>query len=248
MTRRRSWHRTLRRGIGEMGVIVAGVLMALWVDAWREDLAQRRLAAEYVERVRQDLEANLSTLGTAVRWTKNSLRATEHLLPSFEAASFLAVDSLGFLTDLYQVTRLSLAPLNMSSYEELRTSEGLSAVTSAETRAALASYFNDAQSPSLILGLIPEAFRVRVRRTLPPDVQLAVQSACELAPIEPVPCHPSGLLPGVAWPSVEQLVSQQDAAGDLRHLSVQLAHSARNLEAEVRRAEELLAKLGAAGQ
>jgi len=230
-----------------MGVIVAGVLVALWVDAWREDLAQRRLAAEYIERVRQDVEANLSTLRTAVRWTQNSIRATENLLPSFEAGAFQAIDSLGFLTDLYQVTRLALAPLSMSSYEQLRVSEGLSAVTSAETRSALASYFNDAESPSVILGLIPEAFRVRVRRSLPPHVQLEVQSACELAPPEPAPCHPSVLLPEGAWSSVEQLVSQQDAVGDLRHLSVQLVHSERNLEEEVLRAEELLAKLEVPG-
>lgn len=60
------WRYSARRAAAEFGVIVAGVLVALAVDEWRQSLRDRAAEIQYIERLIEDVRADTAELSGAL--------------------------------------------------------------------------------------------------------------------------------------------------------------------------------------
>jgi hypothetical protein len=58
---------SVARSLTEFAVIVLGVLVALGFESWREDVAERELELEYLERLQSEFHVDAERIATAVR-------------------------------------------------------------------------------------------------------------------------------------------------------------------------------------
>ena len=69
-----------RRWVGEFVVIVLGILAALAVDSWSEDLNNRQLEREYLVRIQDDLRWDLEEIEVAISASFDQARAVTAIL------------------------------------------------------------------------------------------------------------------------------------------------------------------------
>ena len=70
----------LRRSAGELVVIIAGVLIALWADGMRQDRMDRAAEVEHLESLQADFETSLVELDSVLAEHTYQLAALERLL------------------------------------------------------------------------------------------------------------------------------------------------------------------------
>jgi hypothetical protein len=71
---------TLVRALGELTVIVIGVLIALWAEGWREGLADRASEETHLRALREDLDESLKLLHESNEGFEAMASALNHLL------------------------------------------------------------------------------------------------------------------------------------------------------------------------
>ena len=233
----------LKKASGELTIIVLGVLVALWVDQWRESVSEQEISEQYLAQVAAELQENLDLLERSVRWARNNRRATEAILPHFEAETLPESGILEFLVDVFQPTRYMSASLVTTSFDDLKASGRMQYLPSENLRSELLSYFADAHGPSLPTSLLPEGFRQKVREGLPPDVQLELRRQCPLAPVEPGPCDIDLELTPRTRILLREIVQDPETVGYLRSLTAQYGLTVLDLEYQVRQAEQMLDRL-----
>lgn len=75
--------RTWKRGAGELVLIIVGVLVALWIEEWRQARIDGATEIQYLERLVADLEEDVRDLGNQIKHTewreRNALNALAFL-------------------------------------------------------------------------------------------------------------------------------------------------------------------------
>jgi hypothetical protein len=124
----------------EFLTIVAGVLVALAADGWRERLAERRLEVEYIGRVISDLTADLDRLQQAADGFERKREPLRELmevnLPTVdEAAVVRALRIAGWGSGR------DLQPARATTFDEMRSTGRISLIQDAGIRDEIAAYY-----------------------------------------------------------------------------------------------------------
>lgn len=148
MARRRTierpkWRYSARRAVAEFGVIVAGVLVALAVDEWRESLRDRIAEVEYVERLVEDVRADTAELSSAlVRGREKDvrlqrlIRLSESDMGDPEGVALAAED-----LDRSQGWGWEYPTARRVTFEELLSVGGLGLIEDVRVREAINGYY-----------------------------------------------------------------------------------------------------------
>lgn len=138
-----SWRSRFAKAGLETLIIVAGILLALAADGWRESYQDRREGEEYVERMVLDLQADTARLRRAA----SSLAAKREILSRL---LLLPEDGRGveyqqMAEDLAAASNWSFvfAEANATTFEEMKSSGRLGLIRDTETRAAVQQYYRD---------------------------------------------------------------------------------------------------------
>lgn len=83
--------------LAELVVIVAGILIALAIDEWRDDNARQEAEAEYLLQLIADLRATEERMEAAIVNNAASENATTRLVASFEGGEAAEADSISKL-------------------------------------------------------------------------------------------------------------------------------------------------------
>ncbi len=125
--------------LGEILIVVVGITIAFYVDAWWERRQEQARETEYLFGLQQDFEANRRLHGTAIAGQRNSKAAAEALLamihadaeaPSTDSLKVLIIDPF-FMYGFGPVTR---------TYDDLINSGGIKVVRDDSLRMALATF------------------------------------------------------------------------------------------------------------
>lgn len=134
-------HRTriVRAGI-ELLVIAIGVFLGLAADGWRDALRARRDEAEYLRRLRTDLEYDTAGLASEVR---ERAAVTEVLARLSAGEVGPAPDPQRLADDLAQATRWSwtFRSTHSVTFDEMVSTGRLALIRDAGLRAAVAEYY-----------------------------------------------------------------------------------------------------------
>lgn len=170
----------LKRGAAEFLIIVTGILTALSVDEFRES---RRLAAteqEYLQRLATDLDDSEQSLVAGLAWTKDRAKAGRAVLSYLSGGDDQLTPSQLILAS-YEV---NLVPASAerrlgrrTTYDELLSTGNLVTIRATVVRDALARYYEEYSRIGARLDDAPDGWRNWVRRLLPPDVLLDVDTA-----------------------------------------------------------------------
>lgn len=104
--------------IGEIVLIVIGILIALSIDNWNSNKQERDTEIAILNEMKNNLKIDLDDIRLNIYLNKTSLRANEQVLASLENTE-RDIDSLNFFYS--HLTLSTMLDINNSSYENLKS-------------------------------------------------------------------------------------------------------------------------------
>jgi len=110
--------------IGEIILVVIGILIALSINNWNENRKQKTIEKVYIENIKTDLELNLKSLQKYIAERNKTVASVEVVLAFFEARKNIDVNKFNF----HCLTVMEWYPFENSdnTYQELLNSGQLS--------------------------------------------------------------------------------------------------------------------------
>jgi len=156
-------------------IVVVGVFLGTQANNWNEARIERADAAESRREIIDDLKSNEIDLA--------SRKAYYGVARTHAMAALGAMERPGdpqgasFLLDAYQASQVWLRPLVRTGYDEM-TGAGLThGVGDRETRSRLTAYYTQIRQFD-VTALSTTAYRERLRRAMPYNVQLEAKRQC----------------------------------------------------------------------
>lgn len=204
------------RPIGELFIIIVGVLIALAVDQWRASVQERELEQEYLVALKADLEDTRdeidATIGAFERFLAHGVAVSRVL----DGEAPFPDDTLGFLASALQVTRGGFTPaVSRGAYSDLISTGNLRVLENRALRHRLSSFYgtvNNVLSP-IDYAADKMPFRSIVRGTLSLDTQLLIRAECDGA--APLTC-PESDGPGSYGEMVRAFLTAENVSQELR--------------------------------
>ena len=131
----------LRRVIGEVLIIVAGVLIALALEGWVSNQAAERTEVAYLESLSRDLQLDLAQLDTAIAVVGRRREGTQEALRVLRDDGTVR-DSANVLLGLSQASLIWIYQPIAHTFEDLKSTGNLQLVRDADVRRGLAAYYN----------------------------------------------------------------------------------------------------------
>lgn len=129
-----------RTVIGEVLIIVLGVMLALGVDRWAGERRDQDTAMQYVARLRSDLDTDLLGYDETVAWSQAIDQSALYVLDVYRGRNPAPDESDPFLQHLYRASWAVMGNTTSATYEEL-VSTGNMALLPVEVRGAVTEYY-----------------------------------------------------------------------------------------------------------
>jgi hypothetical protein len=163
--------------LGEFVVIVVGVLLALWVDQFREARVNAELEVEYVQSLVADLDADLAAFDETEAWMRRSEAAAATVLALYEESP-----PTGDTADLVGAVETAgwqyFPSITRNTLEDLRSTGNLRLIRDPELRRAIAAYYARVEEVSIPLADMRDRiwaqYDARVANVLGPSQRLGV--------------------------------------------------------------------------
>lgn len=110
----------MRYAIGEIVLVVVGILIALSINNWNEKNKTRNRELIYLSNIKEDLKLNIASLGEFISARKETLNAVDTLIGYFEGKRDMNLNKFNF----YNLTVLEWYPFvqHSNTYQELMNS------------------------------------------------------------------------------------------------------------------------------
>ena len=139
--------------IGEIALVVIGILIALSINNWNEDRKESLIEKNYLRRLLVDLENDYKTLSFSKALSKERINQVNILSNVIKNQSQSNESSTLIIESIEKVTWRSYLPLSKIVYNELLNSGNMSLIQSEYLRNLLSNYYEDADHWEMILNL-----------------------------------------------------------------------------------------------
>ena len=113
--------------IGEIILVVIGILIALQINNWNEDRKTRQSEIKYLTNIKLDIERDLVALDTQIKLRKNKFATTESLISHIDGVK--PISDLDVLSkNVFSTINEERFTPNNSTYTELTSSGNLSLI------------------------------------------------------------------------------------------------------------------------
>jgi len=129
----------------DLTVVVAGILIALQLDAWAERREQHRLERVYLQRLAEDFEIERSRMEAAQRYANARIEAARFLGRILEDPRVAAAEPARVPWALETATWRSFPQINAFVYRELQSTGRLVLLSSESLRRNLAEHYTALQ-------------------------------------------------------------------------------------------------------
>jgi hypothetical protein len=124
---------SLLRGLGELVIIIVGVLIALWADQWGADLQDKRTESIYLAALRDDVDVTLISLDENLKSISELRDAASNVLSNDGNGN--AMNATLFGLALFEI---AFFDHRLSTYHDLKNTGRLALITDRKVRGALA--------------------------------------------------------------------------------------------------------------
>ena len=139
--------------IGEIILVVIGILIALSINNWNEERKESLIEKNYLRRLLVDLENDYKTLSFSKDLSRDRINQVNILSNVIENQSQSNENSTLIIESIEKVTWRSYLPLSKIVYNELLNSGNMSLIQSEYLRNLLSNYYEDADHWEMILNL-----------------------------------------------------------------------------------------------
>ena len=129
-----------RSGLGELAIIVLGVLIALAVDDWYAGIQERERELAWVNSVHDDLVVDRAQLNEMLTMNASNMEVIRELIANIDDPQFLVENNVDYLRKLKQATITYFFRPTTTTYTELTGGGGLSTISNRQFIRALIDY------------------------------------------------------------------------------------------------------------
>ncbi len=157
-------------------IVVVGILIAFQITEWNESRQQQATTDNYIERLREDLQANQEDVIQRIAYFE---RTKTHALDALAALN-QEPDSLGmkFLIDIYQTSQIIPRDIGRDTYNEILSVGANDAITNVNIRKRLANYYRSIKALDITLIAVTP-YREIIRKGMPYAAQAAIRESCD---------------------------------------------------------------------
>ena len=159
----------------DFGIVVVGVFIGIQAANWNEARADAARARGYLERIHNDLEADVANYQNRMRFWNAVSNYGRTGLAYADTANLGDRNHWDMLLAYFQASQVAEFWTNSTTYDELRSAGELNLIANLKLRNALARYYTNTGNP--VLTERP-AYREHVRGVIPIDVQLYIWTKC----------------------------------------------------------------------
>lgn len=164
--------------IGEILLVVIGILIALQVNNWNQNRLDSAAAANAQIRMLDDLYEELTDMELILSYIKNVREYALRAISVFEIGVLSDETSPdSFLIDLYQASQISDAQQSNSTYLELLASGKIGFIENDSLRSSIISHYSYDWTTSIVFNF-EDPYRENIRRELPSSIQAHIRNEC----------------------------------------------------------------------
>jgi hypothetical protein len=130
----------------EVGVVIVGLMLAFQLDGWVEQRGERRMEAEYVDRLIDDLEADVTAIQFAIDLATLRLRLVDLLMEVSRDPAAALSRPVEFLGAVNQAAFTYTPSLTTHTFEDLRSTGNMRLILNQNLKDALYDYYGFDQS------------------------------------------------------------------------------------------------------
>lgn len=156
-------------------IVVVAVFIGIQAANWNEMRADESRARGYLERIHNDLEADLTNYQNRIRFWNAVSHYGRTGLTYADTGRIRDRTQWNLLLAYFQASQVAEFWTRSTTYDELKSAGELSLIANLDLRNALARYYTDAGNPALTER---PAYREHVRGVIPIDVQLYIWTKC----------------------------------------------------------------------
>jgi len=108
--------------IGEIVLVVIGILIALQINNWNEERKSANMGKEYIGLIYNDLKTDINVLKEIISRLDEQLIATENILTIFESQNHFISDTSAFTNDWSRSSWPLTVDRSQNTFSELKTS------------------------------------------------------------------------------------------------------------------------------
>ena len=166
------------RVLGEFVVIVVGVLVALSLENWTADRADRVTELTYLDALGRDLRRDSALLTNL--FVPGSVRSGSDfadIAPILRGEAAVPIDTIGFLRQVIGTSRTPIQVGSRTTYEELLATGSLRLIESPNVRSAIVGYYERKRSTESRAADRSSGYADLVRSHLPEFVSGSASAA-----------------------------------------------------------------------
>ena len=167
----------LRYAVGEIVLVVIGILIALQINTWNLERINKNLETKYYERLLEDLKEEEASSQSIIDYIEQVSMHSKKAILFFDNQHDQNKNSSQNLIDLYQASQILDNRPIMSTYQELISSGQLNIFQNDSIKTSIISYYNLDWSESLVFRF-PEKYRYNLRSKMPYEIQEKIRTNC----------------------------------------------------------------------
>ena len=151
--------------VGEVLLVMIGILLALQVNNWNERRKERALGKENIFKLYTSLEEDLTNIENIIGQLESQLNSTERLLEIYESDLWEGLDSVMVLQDVINTSMSIIAERNENAFDQLMSNGNLKLIVDKTLVNKLTDFYKSYDSRLANLNLSPQEIRMTWRTT-----------------------------------------------------------------------------------
>tara|TARA_R110002073_G_scaffold108336_3_gene243417 strand:+ start:85549 stop:86352 length:804 start_codon:yes stop_codon:yes gene_type:complete len=168
----------LKYAIGEIALVMIGILLALQVNNWNQSRLNHNLEETYFLRLIEDLQEDKAIMQATLNYSNQVMEHAKKAVLFLEEDFETNKDYVNILINLYQASQIQYPAAVKSTYQELLSSGHINIIQDINLRTSLIRYYEYNWTNSSILDL-PSLYRGNLRSKMPDLIQNKIREECD---------------------------------------------------------------------
>ncbi len=167
----------LKYAVGEIVLVVIGILIALQINNWNEKRLNEDLESIYYKRLLDDVREEKLIIEATINYSKQVYFHAKKAIAVFENSINTEVNPIENLIDMYQASQLSDSYSASSTFKELIASGQINLIQNDSLKTALIRYYGIDWSETGIF-ILENKYRENLRGKMPDEIQTQIRLNC----------------------------------------------------------------------
>ncbi|MEJ2585719.1 MAG: DUF6090 family protein [Robiginitalea sp.] len=150
MIRNRQVSRYLFYAVGEIGLVVIGILLALQIDAWNKERTDRKKEIQYLREIHINLENDLNNVVYSIDFNREKDSIIQVCLTGMLQAKSDKEAMLKILGNMPLLAEFSVYTQNRVAFDNMLSAENIDLISNDSLRTGLSTFYSEA---TLLFGV-----------------------------------------------------------------------------------------------